>query len=387
MGLLRTSRLLGVVCTFAVVALVHGQARSAEEAEYVWANSSPTSQAASPSHASPLVAPLVRTSAYKDITVDAIPDAVEAIPNANTNAVPNDLMTSAQVPNRVWTIDYRFKSFCNSQTSYEIGTIQSPSEGGYSPLSVLRFPLNSSWHGLQVGIEKPDWAIHAEWLTPISQQIHGTLADYDWDPPNSDGSFTDLGYAKQRWNDGQTLTLDLESKLSDNFLGLPMEVWPMVGFRWQRFCLTAYDLAQVKYHNRWDPIYETGDSIDFNQQYYICYIGGQLRKTFYITEEKRINLTFQGDWGATWGYHIDHHLNADGGFYGMQQTQGSSWHIALTAEVPMSQRLSLGVQADYMEIRTTGKTWEVGRNPDVWTNGVGSSSDQTSITAFARLNF
>ena len=117
----------------------------------------------------------------------------------------------------------------------------------------------------------------------------------------------------------------------------------------------------------------------------MAYIGGQLRKTLYIAQVRPVHLTFQGDWGATWAYHIDHHLLQD--FYGLQSAQGSSWHIAFTVEVPLNQYVSCGIQADYMNIRATGKTWEVNRVPDVWTNGVTSYSDQTSLTAFLRLTY
>ena len=40
-----------------------------------------------------------------------------------------------------------------------------------------------------------------------------------------------------------------------------------------------------------------------------------------------------------------------------------------------------------MQIRTTGKTWEVNRSPQTWTNGVRTYSDQTSLTALLRLNY
>jgi len=143
---------------------------------------------------------------------------------------------------------------------------------------------------------------------------------------------------------------------------------------------------QVKFENHGSSIRHDGDIITFNQQYYIAYVGGQLRKTLYITETRPIHLTFQGDWGATWAFNIDHHLLDD--FYGLQAAQGSSWHIAFTAEVPLNQCVSCGIQADYMQIRATGKDWEIGRaTAGPRTNGVCTYSDQTSLTAFLRLNY
>jgi hypothetical protein len=301
------------------------------------------------------------------------------------SAEPDNLLSAGYRPGQKWSVDYRFRSFINSQTSYEVGTEAFPPTG-WAPLSMLRFPLDSSWHGLQVGKENDLWGIHVEWLTPSSQNIHGGLSDFDWNPPNADGSFTDLGFAEQRWTDGQMLTLDVECKLSDDFFGLPFEVWPVTGFRWQRFGLTAYNLDQVKSNNQWNPVHIDGDIITFNQQYYISYLGGQLRRAVQIAN-REVLLTFQGDWGYTWGFHIDHHLRDN--FYGLQATQGSSWHVSLAAEVPLTQRLSCGVQADYLNIRATGKDWEVGRQELLGprTNGVNTYSDQTSLTAFLRLRF
>jgi hypothetical protein len=287
---------------------------------------------------------------------------------------------------RGWVIDYRCRSYIHSQTSYEVGTNEEPPRG-WAPQSMLRFPLDSWWNGLMVGVEKPDWNIHVEWLMPMSTTIHGSLADYDWqrDLKTYDGSFTDLGFAKERWTDGQMVTLDAECKASERFLGLPVELWPMAGFRWQRFGLTCYDLCQVKEDNVWNPYTDPGDCITFNQQYYIGYVGGQLRRTLPVGSTE-VRMTFQGDWGYTWGYSIDHHLFKD--FYGMLASQGSSWHIAFTAEVPIAEHWSIGGQVDYLEIRATGKDWEWNRyGPGPRTNGVCAYSDQTSLTAFLRVCF
>lgn len=363
-GVLREGRLSWVACVVVLV-LLQGQARSHEYQDIVYEVADVHEKSQSDSSAGEGVA----------LATDDPPTVIPS------TVIPSPALLTP----RTWTIDYRFRSFIDSQTSYEVGTNQFPPQG-WAPLSMLRFPLDSSWHGLQVGVEKPDWAVHVEWLTPISRVIHGDLADYDWDPPNPDGSFTDLGNMHETWTDGQMITLDLERKLSDHFFGLPVELWPIVGFRWQRFDLTAYDLDQVKFGNQWTSIRVPGDIITFNQQYYMAYVGGQLRKTFYIAETRPIHLTFQGDWGYTWAYHTDHHLLGD--FYGLEADQGSSWHIAFTVEVPLNQYVSCGVQADYLNIRTTGTDWEIGRpTPGPRTNGVTSYSDQTSLTVFLRLNY
>ncbi len=293
----------------------------------------------------------------------------------------------AAAPNPpVWTIDYRFRSMVRSRTSYEFGTPEPP-PSGWAPLSQLNFPLDSYWHGLQVGVEKPTWAIHFEWLFP-QQGIQGNLSDYDWLNPGA--PFTDLGYAQQRWTEGQMLDLAFEFQLADRPFGLPVEVWPVGGFRWQRFDIMCYDLAQVKSDDVWlDPPYTfAGDVLTLNQQYYMGYVGGQLRSKLELGWLPPIALKFQGDWGGTGAYNVDHHLLREGDRYTMECTQGGAVHLGLTVEALVHRHLSLGVQADYLEIRTHGTHRLLNVPEDVdetWDNGVSVSSDQTWLTAFVKL--
>ena len=67
---------------------------------------------------------------------------------------------------RVWTIDYRVKTFFDSNTTYQFG-VPETDPNPYAPLSKLSWPLDSTWHGLQIGVEKPNWRAHFEWLTPM----------------------------------------------------------------------------------------------------------------------------------------------------------------------------------------------------------------------------
>ena len=176
-----------------------------------------------------------------------------------------------------FSIDYRYRSLHNSSTSYEFGTLELPPDG-WAPLSRLDFSLDSSWHGLRLGLDRPEWEVHAEWLTPVQETVQGELWDYDWLPPNPDASFTDLGILRERWINGQMFGFTLDVQLLDTLLGQPIEVWPLGGFRWQRFHLLGYDLVQVQEDNTWptDPYTYAGDVIDFKQDYYCPFVGVQL---------------------------------------------------------------------------------------------------------------
>ena len=49
-----------------------------------------------------------------------------------------------------------------------------------SPLSKLDFGLDSIWGGLRIGVQKPNLDIHFQWLTPMGNNINGSLDDSDW---------------------------------------------------------------------------------------------------------------------------------------------------------------------------------------------------------------
>jgi hypothetical protein len=282
-----------------------------------------------------------------------------------------------------WTIDYRFRALCDSKTSYEFGE-----PDGWSPLSQLNFSLNSCWQGLEVGLRDPDWAVHVEWLTPVQRGIQGEVSDWDWQDPQA--PFTDLGYAREQWIEGQMLDAALDFKLGEGESGIPIELWLTGGFRWQRFDIQVYDLTQVKYDGVWPnpPYTHPGDVGTFNQQYYITYLGCQFRSTLNIFRSQVLYTTLQADGGFVAAYNIDHHAIREGKRYTMETTQGSSWRLAYTAELPINKRLSVGLQADYQVIQTHGAHRyynEPLHIDETWYDGVSVTSNQTGLTAFLRL--
>ncbi len=292
-------------------------------------------------------------------------------------------------PAWTWTFDYRFRSLTNSHTSYEFGTPELPPDG-WAPLSRLNFNIDSLWHGVQIGLKRPRWGLHVEYLLPLQRSVQGSLDDYDWDPPGA--GFTDLGIARQRWTDGHMLDAGAEFLLLDRPWGLPLEIWPLAGFRWQRFHLMCYDLVQYKEGGVWpvDPFRDAGNVLAFNQQYYAGYFGGQLRTSLALGRLPALRLTLQGDWACTEGYNVDHHLIREGDRYTIEKTYGGAWHAGLTAEMPLRTRLSLGCQIDYLAISTTGSHRLLNAPFDVdqsWTHGVRAWSDQTWLTAFVRVNW
>jgi hypothetical protein len=297
-------------------------------------------------------------------------------------------------------VDYRIRRFAEAHTSFEFAD---PDPAGPDPLSQLEFPLNSTWNGLEVGLENPCWAVRAEWLTPFSKRLDGRLTDRDWlwqyagYPPSPDPS--DLGIAEQRWIDGQMVDVAFEIRLFEGRLGVPISVWPVGGFRWQKFDIMAFDLTQLKgfdtqsYEFAWlvPPVRIEGDAIRFWQEYYHYYAGGQLRLDF----EGRgllpdVRLTFQGDWADIQAFNHDYHLLREGVFVTKENTHGDAWHVGVTGEIFFTDRFSAGVEGEYTQIRTAGShhfTNEPLAIDQTWTRGVRVWSDQTAVTFFLRLRF
>lgn len=289
----------------------------------------------------------------------------------------------------VFKLDYRLRWLTHSHTSYEFGTPEQPPEG-WTPLSRLVFSLDSLWHGVGVGWERPGWNLRFEWLTPMQRHVQGDLEDYDWLPPNPDGSFTDLGVMRQRWTDAQMLELAGQFRLLDRPLNLPLEVWPGAGFRWQRLGLMASDPFQLKEFNVWqeEPWSYYGDVISFKQEYFVGYVGGEIRATIEGWRLPPLQVTFRGDWGWTDGYNIDHHLIREGDRYTKQSTHGDTWRVGLSCETLLRRCLSLGFEVDYLEFATKGRHHliNIPEGQDLtWDHGVRAWSDQTWLTAFVRL--
>jgi hypothetical protein len=289
-----------------------------------------------------------------------------------------------------WTLDYRCRAFCSSYTSYEFGTPPAPEfNPGWAPLSRLKFSLDSCWHGFEIAKETPTWGMQIEWMM-AGQYIQGDLEDYDW--RYADRDFTDLGHARERWTEGQMVDFAYKFRILEQPFSLPFGVWPIIGFRWQRLDIVAYDAEQLKYDNRWleHPYYMAGDVLTLNQQYYIGYAGGQLRGKIEWSRLPTILWTLQGDWGYTQAYNIDHHLVREGDRYTMERTHGDSWHVALIVEALVTNRFDIGVQVDHLQIATTG-THHFLNDPlgtdETWDNGVRVASSQTWITGFLRFRY
>jgi hypothetical protein len=234
------------------------------------------------------------------------------------------------------------------------------------------------------------WDVHVQWLTQARPKINGQMADYDWLNPDDTRELDSLTTSEVRWNEGQMLELEVTFRCIDLHPYLPMEIWPVSGFKYQRFNMTAYDTTVHISPDYAPGTFFPGDIITFNQQYYVAYLGTQLRGVLNPSGFLPVNLTFQVDGGLACGFGVDHHLLREGDLYSIQNTQGGAFHLALTGEVALTQHISLGAQFDHMEIRTVGTEFYVNKplgDDESWNNGVKADSDQSMLSVFVRAHF
>ena len=332
---------------------------------------------------------LLNYTEYYETADTKAPAAKEAAPATEGNCCQGcggcSLDCCGCEPCREWYVDARIQRMYG-YTSYQFGTAPGDTSpvAPYAPLSKLNFSLDSDWVGLRVGVRRCDLDVHFEWLMPMTRQIDGFMSDYDWniDTPRNDPNRLDsLTHSGERWNDGQKLELEADYKYSDCIFGMPIEVWPLAGFRFQRFDITAYNVDSIVPAR---GLVFVGDAITFNQQYYMGYIGAQLRKTIERECRRPINLMFQFDYGGVGGYNIDHHLlRTPAPRYTFESTGGDEFHLSLAGDIPLNCHLNLGLQADYTRIRTTGTHRLTQPGTDLtWDNGVLVKSEQTALTAY-----
>jgi hypothetical protein len=292
------------------------------------------------------------------------------------------------------TVDYLIRPMFDSYTSRQFGTPPGYYRGDYAPLSKLDWCLDSAWTGFRFGLEEANSAAHFSWLTPMGQKIAGGMYDFDWNiddtKPIDPSRLDSLSRSSERWTDGQMLDLEYEFRLWTHPLGMPADIWPLIGYRWQRFNAMSYGGVQLVPPDGPFPPPFDGDGIAFKQEYSIGYVGAQLRGRWDFVRLPPIAWTVQGDWGYTRGNSIDHHLlRGVPDRYSMEYTDGNCWHAGFTAEALFCQdRFAIGLEGEYLDIHTQGTHHllieSAGVN-EAWDNGVQVISRQIWLTLFLRL--
>jgi outer membrane protease len=270
----------------------------------------------------------------------------------------------------------------NSHTSYEFGNPFSPYQ---APLSRLEFPLDSWWGGVEMRLSYPRFSIGGEVLSNALGDAQGRFKDSDWDDDAVPDRKTIYSESSCRMEPSYMVRADVDLEVSD-WLGMPQwfSLRPVVGFRYQNFHMVTHDGTQYEPFNGTPPLSLPGNGIRFKQTYWQYFTG--IRSNIDIgrfTNISSLKLLMQFDWAYVEGSNEDNHLLRGGRRFTYENTYGYAWHASAGLKKGLSKNLSLGLEAEYLQITTTGNHRFINEPLGQyfgWSNGVKVWSEQTSIS-------
>ncbi len=274
-----------------------------------------------------------------------------------------------------------------SHTSYEFGNPFPPYQ---VPLSRLEFPLDSWWGGIGLRADLPRFSVGVEALTNISWNNTGSMKDSDWDDGANPALRTIYSESNCRLEPSYMVKIDADLEVSD-WLGLPkwLNLRPVVGYRWQSLHFLARDGLQLQVDA--DPMLLSGPDIRFKQTFAQYFMGFRSRADMSrFTGVSTLNLQFQVDWAYVEARNEDNHLLRPGRRFTYEDTYGHAWHASLGLKKALTPRLTLGVEAEYLRIETTGSHQLVDSTVGIdfsFFNGVRVWSEQRSISFMLEYKF
>jgi len=281
-----------------------------------------------------------------------------------------------------WQLSVKQQTLFNSHTSYEFGNPASPYQ---TPLSKLEFPVDSAWGGLEVRKQVSRFSVGAEFLTSVTDQETGRFKDSDWADDQQPKRLTNYGETSTRLLPSYQAGADIDMQVAD-LLRLPtgFDLRPVLGFRWQQLSLVAHDGTQYDYDIPGHPPFIQplpGDTIAFEQNWYQYFLGMRLGYEWKnLSWLRRLKLQTQLDWSYVDGRNEDRHL-LRGDRITEQHTSGDAWHASLGVLFGIARNLDLGLEANYLNIRTTGThTLRDEGEVESWTHGVKVWSEQFGVT-------
>ncbi|MDA8126534.1 MAG: hypothetical protein M0009_15280 [Deltaproteobacteria bacterium] len=288
-----------------------------------------------------------------------------------------------------WSAELQVKRYFGSHTSYEFGNPYPPYQ---APLSRLEFPLNTWWVGGEFRRRFSRISLGVEILRNGSKESDGSFKDSDWDDDGRPDVKTIYSESQCRLEPSYMVRGDADLKVAD-WLGLPvwLDLRPVIGIRWQQVELVAHNGVQTYPADPFPPDPLPGDAIRFQQTYWQYFLG--IRSAYELGRHLRIpGLTLFGqlDWAYVEGDNSDRHLLRAGNRWTYEKTSGDGWHASLGLKAALARNISVGLEADYLRIRTQGShRWvhDVINADMTWDHGVKVWSDQTSLTTRLEYRF
>jgi hypothetical protein len=288
-----------------------------------------------------------------------------------------------------WSVDVHVRSFFKSHTSYEFGNYFAPYQ---SPLSRLEFPMDTWWAGAEArrSFMNNRFSAGIEVMRNISRETDGVMKDSDWDDDGNPSRKTIYSESNCRMEPSYSVRADLDMSVAD-WLRLPagLDLRPVIGVRWQRLTFMIHDGSQSDVSTGQRAL--LGDLLHFEQVYWHYFLG--LKSSYDLGRPfklKRLVVTTQLDWAYVEGKNEDQHLLHPGNRFTYETTYGDAVHGAIGIKAGLTERVNLGLELDYLRIKTTGThrlaNDMFGINIS-WTNGVQVWSEQTSITMSLQYMF
>ncbi len=293
--------------------------------------------------------------------------------------LPLSVSAQTDVPAQ-WSVAAKLKRLINSHTSFEFGN---PLPPGQVPLSRLEFPLDSWWGGIGVSRTSSLWSFNLEVLSNLCGEADGMMKDSDWENGNLPRIKTTYSESGCRIDPSYQALADVDLQVGE-WLNLPawISLAPLVGVRYHYFDLVAHDTTQWDLTGVTPTIYLAGDTLTFEQTYWQYLLG--LRCRFDLGPKKGLpllELKAQVDWAYVDAHNEDHHL-LRGDRITLEDTTGDAWHGTLGLRAGLGPDWTLGMEAEYLRIRTKGSHCLLYNSRGIdytWDNGVSVWSDQKSV--------
>jgi hypothetical protein len=280
------------------------------------------------------------------------------------------------------------KRLFNSHTSYEFGNPFPPYQ---EPLSRLEFPLDSWWFGGELKANFRRFSLGVEVLTNVTGDAEGRMKDSDWDDDEIPSLKTIYSESYCNIRSSYMITADMSLEVSD-LVGLPewLSLRPVMGFRWHDLYFVTHDGIQYEISQP-EPCPLPGDGISFTQRYWQYLVG--LRSEMDVgslVDVTDLKFFLQFDWAYVEGDNEDHHLLRPGNRFTYEDTRGDAWHVSAGIKKSLYKSLFLGVEADYLRIKTSGNHRLVNDVFDLYysmSKGVTVWSEQMSVSLSLEYRF
>lgn len=277
------------------------------------------------------------------------------------------------------------RKYFNGFTSYQFANPYPPRQ---DPLSRLEFPIDQWFVALKTGYVAPGWSAEICGLTNITEVSRSMMQDSDWTDDNSPGQKTVFSESHCKMNSGFVMDVKVEMAWR---LKPTLSLFPLVGWRMQRFSFTTFD--GVQFEMGAPPLQLPGDGIEFEQTFYHYYAGAAFRHSLdagrFTPLLPRMNIDVAIDYGLVTAGNEDLHLLRSGHRVTQENTRGHVWHTTLKVAFLYTPSILVGLAGDFMRIVSHGshQLSNAAEFLDISWDGTRVWSDQAAVSVTGQFIF